>query len=72
MSRIAFIDLEASGLGSATFPTEIGWAIIGEDGSVGVGFLPHQTDREVDYVCERLEPDPLSRRNGFDASIPAL
>jgi len=32
--RIAFIDLEASGLGSASFPTEIGWAIIREDGSI--------------------------------------
>jgi DNA polymerase III epsilon subunit-like protein len=32
--RIAFIDLEASGLGSASYPTEIGWAIIREDGSV--------------------------------------
>jgi len=35
--RIAFIDLEASGLGSASFPTEIGWAIIVEDGSVESG-----------------------------------
>jgi hypothetical protein len=34
MPRIAFIDLEASGLGSASFPTEIGWAILREDGSV--------------------------------------
>jgi hypothetical protein len=32
--RIAFIDLEASGLGSNSFPTELGWAIISEDGSV--------------------------------------
>ena len=34
---IAFIDLEASSLGSASFPTEIGWAIIREDGSVESG-----------------------------------
>lgn len=33
-NRIAFIDLEASGLGSNSFPTELGWAIIKEDGSV--------------------------------------
>jgi DNA polymerase III epsilon subunit-like protein len=32
--RIAFIDLEASGLGSNGFPTELGWAVIREDGSV--------------------------------------
>jgi hypothetical protein len=37
MRRIAFIDLEASSLGSASFPTEIGWAIIREDGSVDSG-----------------------------------
>jgi hypothetical protein len=34
MPRIAFIDLEASGLGSNSFPTEIGWAVICEDGPV--------------------------------------
>jgi hypothetical protein len=37
LRRIAFIDLEASGLGSASFPTEIGWAIADEDGSVESG-----------------------------------
>jgi hypothetical protein len=37
LSRIAIIDLEASGLGSASFPTEIGWAIIHEDGSITSG-----------------------------------
>jgi DNA polymerase III epsilon subunit-like protein len=31
---IAIIDLEASGLGSNGFPTELGWAIIQADGSV--------------------------------------
>jgi hypothetical protein len=36
-SRIAFIDLEASSLGSASFPTEIGRAIIRDDGSVASG-----------------------------------
>src|SRR5258707_15726469 len=35
--RLAFIDLEASSLSSASFPTEIGWAIIVEDGSVESG-----------------------------------
>jgi hypothetical protein len=34
---IAFIDLEASGLGSASFPTEIGWAIIRDHGSLESG-----------------------------------
>jgi hypothetical protein len=34
IDRIAFIDLEASGLGSNGFPTELGWALIREDGSV--------------------------------------
>jgi hypothetical protein len=33
-TRVAFIDLEASGLGSASFPVEIGWAIVREDGSI--------------------------------------
>jgi hypothetical protein len=37
MRRIAFIDLEASGLGSVSFPTEIGWGIIREDGSIESG-----------------------------------
>ena len=35
--RIAFIDLEASGLGSASFPTEIGWAFVRQDGSIESG-----------------------------------
>jgi hypothetical protein len=35
--RIAFIDLEASGLGSASFPTEIGWAFFREDGFIESG-----------------------------------
>jgi hypothetical protein len=33
LSRIAVVDLEASGLGSASYPTEIGWAIIQDDGA---------------------------------------
>ena len=37
LDRIAFIDLEASGLDSASFPTEIGWAFVREDGSVESG-----------------------------------
>jgi hypothetical protein len=32
--RVAFIDLEASGLGSNGFPTELGWAVIRQDGSI--------------------------------------
>src|ERR1044071_4876547 len=35
--RIAFIDLEASGLGSASFPTEVGWAFVREDMSIESG-----------------------------------
>lgn len=37
MRHVAFIDLEASGLGSASFPTELGWATISDDGSVVSG-----------------------------------
>jgi hypothetical protein len=36
-ARFAFIDLEASGLGSNGFPTEIGWATIHEGGSIVSG-----------------------------------
>lgn len=35
--RIAIIDLEASSLGSGSFPTEIGWAMFREDGSIESG-----------------------------------
>jgi hypothetical protein len=35
--RIAFVDMEASGLGSASFPTEVGWALVRDDGSVESG-----------------------------------
>ena len=35
--RIAFIDLEASGLGSASFPTEIGWAFVRENDAIESG-----------------------------------
>ena len=37
LSRIVVIDLEASSLGSASYPTEIGWAIIQDDGSITSG-----------------------------------
>jgi DNA polymerase III epsilon subunit-like protein len=37
LSRVAVIDLEASGLGSASFPTEIGWALIDDDGPITSG-----------------------------------
>jgi hypothetical protein len=37
LSRIAFVDLEASGLTSPSYPTEIGWAIVREDGSIESG-----------------------------------
>ena len=37
LTKAAFIDLEASSLGSASFPTEIGWAIVREDGSIDSG-----------------------------------
>lgn len=37
LSRVAIIDLEASGLGSASYPTELGWAIINDDGSITSG-----------------------------------
>ena len=34
LSRIAVIDLEASSLGSSSFPTEIGWALLNDDGTI--------------------------------------
>jgi hypothetical protein len=37
LTRIAIIDLEASSLGSAGFPTEIGWASVNDDGSITSG-----------------------------------
>jgi hypothetical protein len=37
LSRIAVVDLEASGLGSASYPTELGWAIFSEDDSITSG-----------------------------------
>jgi hypothetical protein len=30
----AFVDLEAAGLGSNGYPTELGWAVVQEDGSI--------------------------------------
>lgn len=37
LSRIAIVDLEASSLGSAGYPTEIGWAVLHDDGSIASG-----------------------------------
>ena len=37
LQRLAIIDLEASGLGSASYPTEIGWGVIREDGTITSG-----------------------------------
>ena len=34
LSRIAVIDLEASSLGSASYPTEIGWCLLRDDGTI--------------------------------------
>jgi hypothetical protein len=37
LSRIAVVDLEASGLGSTSYPIEIGWALLQDDGSITSG-----------------------------------
>jgi hypothetical protein len=37
IQRVAFVDLEASGLGSIGFPTEVGWAFIRADGAIESG-----------------------------------
>jgi len=37
LSRIGVIDLEASSLGSASYPTEIGWCLPHDDGSITSG-----------------------------------
>jgi hypothetical protein len=37
LRRVAFVDFEASSLGSASYPTEIGWAVVLSDGSVKSG-----------------------------------
>jgi hypothetical protein len=34
LSQIAVIDLEASSLGSASYPTEIGWCLLRDDGTI--------------------------------------
>jgi hypothetical protein len=37
LRRVALVDFEASSLGSASFPTEIGWAVVLADGPVKSG-----------------------------------
>jgi hypothetical protein len=51
LRRIAFIDLEASGLGSAGFPTELGWAVVKQDGSItSDSFLIRPVSRWTRYT----------------------
>jgi hypothetical protein len=62
LSRVALIDLEASSLGSASFPTEIGWCLLHDDGSISTSgaCLIHPTAKWTVYgnawspVSERL------------------
>ena len=37
LARVAFVDLEASSLSSSSYPTEIGWAVVHEDGAITSG-----------------------------------
>lgn len=51
LSRITIVDLEASSLGSASFHTEIGWALLHDDGTVtSGGCLIRQAAKWTVYV----------------------
>jgi hypothetical protein len=87
VGRIAFIDFEASSLGSASFPTEIGWAIITNDGSVESGSSlirppPKWTifanawsmasERLTGVTREMLDRDGLSPRDALTRFLEAV
>jgi hypothetical protein len=57
ISRRVVIDLEAYSLGSASYPTEIGWAIINDNNSMISGACLNPTGREMAHVPKPLEPD---------------
>jgi hypothetical protein len=57
LSQIAVIDLEASSLDSASFPTEIGWCLLHDDGSISTsGSCLIRPIAKWTTYAERLEP----------------
>jgi hypothetical protein len=60
------LDVEASGLGNASFPMEIGWAMVCEGGRAEARFYSHPTTtRKVDNVCQCLEPGEFEALTGI-------
>ena len=68
--KIAFIDLEASGLGSKSWPVEVGWAFADSEPE-SMLILPHPSwpDDAWDENAEKLHGIPLTelRKNGMPA-----
>jgi hypothetical protein len=54
--KIAFIDIEASGLGAKSWPVEVGWALLGGGDAVGMLVLPDNSwsDDAWDSAAQRL------------------
>ena len=60
-TRVAFVDIEASGLGSNSFPTEIGWAVIEPSGPIRSG-----------SCLIRPEPNWMMYKNAWSAASERL
>ena len=87
LSRIAILDLEASSLGSASFPTEIGWALLHDDGTVTSGgclirpaakwtmyasaWSP-ASERLTGITREMLDRDGVSPRDAMERFLAAV
>jgi len=87
LSRIVIIDLEASGLGSVSYPTEIGWAMINDDGSITSGAClispaakwttygnawSAASERLTGITREMLDRDGVSPREAVERFLEAL
>jgi DNA polymerase III epsilon subunit-like protein len=88
LSRIAVIDLEASGLGSASYPTEIGWALLNDDGTISTSGAclirpaakwatytsawSAASDRLTGITREMLDRDGVSPREAVERFLAAV
>src|SRR5689334_12673109 len=87
LNRLAFVDIEASSLGSSSFPTEIGWAFVAESGPVVSGSClirpPAKwtvysnawsavSERLTGITREMLDRDGLPPREALDRFLTAV
>ncbi len=74
LAQFCFIDLEASGLGEASYPTEVGWALIEDhtilSGSILITTPPEWRDRQNSWSAQAEAMTGISRAMLAEQGLP--